>query len=109
MAPVHIHSPVVGEKENKEMVVVTYEEGLARLGLNQPDRRFCPGPTPVSVRQVGTPVQLEEGPPRSRSGRHIILMDSKGRLAGVDSTWLPSYYRQYDRDDGGESELGYRT
>ena len=83
------------------MIVVTYEEGLARLGLNRPDRLFYPGPIPV-------PVQQEGFPPRCRSDRHRLLLDSQGTMTGVDSTWLPSYYRQY-RDDGGESELGYIT
>ena len=75
------------------MAVVTYEEGLAKLGLNRVD------PTVYAD---------------SYKEEERISTRTRGGRVYAESTWLPSYYRSSSRDrrggNGGgmESELGYR-
>jgi len=93
------------ENENEEMVVVTYEEGLAKLGLNRPVHPLYPE-SPIE--------EMSASPsPRAQLGRGAYGYGVE-RGSEEGSNWLPSYYRTASRrrEEGNESvnesDLGYR-
>ena len=65
------------------MIVVTYEEGLAKLGLTPPPAHTAPLARP--------PNSFPE--PRDTHGRAGYPAVPRGVSGGSSSAWLPSYYR----------------
>ena len=107
-----IQSPIVLRPGSEEMVTVTYEEGLAKLGLDRPPVHHMVESDPPGFMASNGPVfeEIEVSPRRrgGRTGRRAIMEAGRGRES---SNWLPSYYapdprrRDVVRE---ESDLGYR-
>ncbi|ORY33996.1 hypothetical protein BCR39DRAFT_586195 [Naematelia encephala] len=79
-----------------EMVMVTYKEGLQALGgIDRPQ------PEPSSL-----PLPLRSLPGRTASGGGGNAGRGERREDGLQSTWLPSYYRSELSQGGGGKGVG---
>lgn len=67
-------SPIVLRPESEEMVVVTYEEGLAKLGLSQPHHIITPDPPGFDEARQAYPVPS----PRTTPGRSGLRNENGG-------------------------------
>jgi len=119
----HARSPIVLRPESEEMVVVTYEEGLMKLGLGRPHQILSPeGNEPgrngngEADRGSADSLQVRQAYPvagsRIKPGRGAHGAQNPVR-SPHHSTWLPTYYHTPEGLARGEldegSELGYRA
>ncbi|WVO16194.1 hypothetical protein L204_103865 [Cryptococcus depauperatus] len=88
--------------ESSEMVVITYEEGLRKLGINfdngsRPHHILYPEYDDTDSTEGFESQSQAVDSPRTRPGRDRI--GGKGVPAALESTWLPSYYHTPHGED----------
>ncbi|KAK4687844.1 hypothetical protein P7C73_g2263, partial [Tremellales sp. Uapishka_1] len=104
------HSPILLRPASSDMIMVTYEDGLRKMGRTPPPPQ-TPLPDSYAPPQPRHVHPSEMSPEYSSPRREILGRSPLLTKTVATSAWLPSYYHQGDPETGGSrrSDSGYRV